>query len=215
MGELNTKERIIKASIRLFNEVGISNVRLLQIAADVGISPGNLAYHFRNKEAIVEAIYDDLQVEISQILSAFRIYPNLMDFDLQLMAYFTFILKYPFYFLDLLEIKRHYPAILKKRESHIQKMVGQIRMRFDFNVNRGILIKEPCNDQYDICSESIWVLISFWMPQNVIRGTEVCTNEKAFREFIWNQILPYFTPEGKKEYNQLIKPLIIGSPYNK
>jgi hypothetical protein len=56
MADLSTKQKILNTSIRLFNEDGMANVPLQQIAKEIGISPGNLAYHFKNKEAIIEAM---------------------------------------------------------------------------------------------------------------------------------------------------------------
>ncbi|HHH49871.1 MAG TPA: TetR/AcrR family transcriptional regulator, partial [Saprospiraceae bacterium] len=143
MSDLNTKQKIFNAAIRLFNEKGMANVRLQQIATETGISVGNLAYHFRNKEAIVEMINDELYKEASEILSTYRVFPNLIDFDNQLSKYFSFIQKYPFYFLDLLEIERHYPKIRSKRQIHISKMIRQIRKRFDYNHQRKLIKEEP------------------------------------------------------------------------
>ena len=208
MADLNTKQKILKASIRLFNEHGMANVRLQQIANNTGISVGNLAYHFRNKEAIIDAVNDELYEEVSEILSTYRIFPNLMDFDNQLTKYFSFLQKYPFYFLDLLEIDRHYPEISSRRKIHISKMVNQIRKRFDFNYQRGLIKEEARTHLYDNIASSIWVLITFWMPQNIVRGTGNALKEKRFKEMIWNQVYPYFTERGIAEYRQLILPLL-------
>lgn len=57
---LTTKQRILKISEKLFFEQGIANVRLQHIADNSGISIGNLAYHFKNKEVIVEEVYNEL-----------------------------------------------------------------------------------------------------------------------------------------------------------
>jgi len=208
MADLNTKQKILKASIQLFNTNGMANVRLQQIANEIGISPGNLAYHFRNKEAIVEAINDDLYHEASEILSTYRIFPNLMDFDNQLTKYLSFVQKYPFYFLDLLEIERHYPEIRSKRQVHISKMISQIRKRFDFNNQRGLIVDEPRAGVYDSTANAIWILITFWAPQNIVRGVEVPIQTSQFKEMIWNQVYPYFTEKGIAEFEQLIRPLL-------
>ena len=50
---MNTKEKILNASLKLYNSKGVSNVSLRAIADEVGISVGNLQYHFKKREEIV------------------------------------------------------------------------------------------------------------------------------------------------------------------
>ncbi len=51
-----TRARILAESQRLFNERGVARVTTGMIAASLDMSPGNLYYHFRNKDAIVEQL---------------------------------------------------------------------------------------------------------------------------------------------------------------
>jgi AcrR family transcriptional regulator len=57
--KLRTKDKILQASIELFNQQGERQVTTNHIAAHLGISPGNLYYHFRNKEDIVRQIFKE------------------------------------------------------------------------------------------------------------------------------------------------------------
>lgn len=211
----STKQKILNASIKLFNEYGIANVRLQQIAQEVGISPGNLAYHFKNKQTIIYSISDSLYMEADDILSSYRVYPNLIDLDQQLVKYFAFVLKYPFYFIDVIEIERNYPNIKERRAAHLTEMIDQIKKRFDFNVDRGVITPEPHPRLYSSLSETICVIITFWFPQNLVRGSIDATNISNFKDMIWNQFLPYFTEKGLREYKELILPILNQKPHLK
>ena len=105
-----TKRKILDAALKLFNQHGLINVRLQQIANEVGISVGNLAYHFYAKEAIIKQIDGELSELLSPIISEHRVFPSLMDFDNQLARYSHLLRNYSFYFLDLLEFKRNVDA---------------------------------------------------------------------------------------------------------
>lgn len=63
-----TRERILGRSLQLFNELGEPNVTAAAIGEDLGISPGNLYYHFANKEAIVTALFERFDAEIGGLL---------------------------------------------------------------------------------------------------------------------------------------------------
>lgn len=52
----NTRTRIIETALRLFNERHFGNVTTAELAAAVGVTEGNLWYHFRNKRALLDAI---------------------------------------------------------------------------------------------------------------------------------------------------------------
>ncbi|HCE41817.1 TetR family transcriptional regulator [Alcanivorax sp. 521-1] len=65
----DTKTRILDAALALFNRFGERNVTTNHIAGELGISPGNLYYHYRNKAAIVSALFDRYQAHLLTLLT--------------------------------------------------------------------------------------------------------------------------------------------------
>lgn len=97
-----TRERILEASLRLFNDFGEPNVTTSVIADDLNISPGNLYYHFHSKDEIVNELFTRFEREISETLAApSRRAPNVEDMWLFLHVLFEEIWKYRFLYRDL------------------------------------------------------------------------------------------------------------------
>lgn len=202
----NTKERIVNASIKLFNDYGIASVRLQQIADEIGISVGNLAYHYKNKEAIINSVYEKLFEDFQQILGAYLQTPSFLDFDLQVSKYFDFFKNYQFYITDLFAAEHPIPEVRQKWQEFMNKMIFQIRKRLDFHVKRGDLLLQP-ETVYDIIAEAIWMTIVFWIPQQQMRNKAV--TETRFKAAVWNNIKPYLTEKGTSEFSTLIMPIFV------
>jgi len=54
----STRDRIVDSAITLFNEQGVSAVTTNHVAEHADISPGNLYYHFANKEEIIREAFE-------------------------------------------------------------------------------------------------------------------------------------------------------------
>ena len=66
-GSEKTRERILEAARALFGASGTASVSTNHVAAAAGISPGNLYYHFANKEAIIAALVDRTLERLDQV----------------------------------------------------------------------------------------------------------------------------------------------------
>jgi AcrR family transcriptional regulator len=63
----STKDRIVDSAIALFNESGIAAVTTNHVAEHAGMSPGNLYYHYANKEEILRAAFERANAEADAI----------------------------------------------------------------------------------------------------------------------------------------------------
>lgn len=66
---MKTKDRILATSLALFNTDGVAKTPLGLIAAELGISQGNLHYHFRRKQDIVLRLVSRFELEAEPILA--------------------------------------------------------------------------------------------------------------------------------------------------
>ena len=65
-----TRQRIAETSLALFNRRGAPHVTTADIADEMGISPGNLYYHFRNREEIVGELFAAFERRLDDLLAA-------------------------------------------------------------------------------------------------------------------------------------------------
>jgi AcrR family transcriptional regulator len=100
-----TRERILEASLRLFNDFGEPNVTTTVIADELNISPGNLYYHFHNKDEIVNALFLDFEQEFEKLFGAVgRRAASVEDIWLFLHLLFENIWRYRFLYRDLSDL---------------------------------------------------------------------------------------------------------------
>lgn len=198
---MTTKQRILKISEKLFFEQGIANVRLQQIADNSGISVGNLAYHFKNKEVIVEEVYNDLLKELSALHSGKINFEGLKNFDDYFSAIFDFQIRNGFYLNNFWEIERTYPKIKKVWQKLNDKMLQQLSKRIIENVRSGNFKENDFDKTDDLLSNALLLVLNYRIPQQILRSKPV--KEILFKKSLWNLLYPYFTAKGKKEYNKL------------
>ena len=75
---MRTKDKILVTALQLLNEHGVKSVTIRDIAAEMGISHGNLGYHYANMELIIYALYEQLvkerkSFELASIKSKYEI----------------------------------------------------------------------------------------------------------------------------------------------
>lgn len=106
-----TRDRILEASLVLFNEDGLAGVSTHRIAAALGISPGNLHYHFKAKELIVATLFRHFEERVGACMDAAAEVDALDDVWLSLHLIFETINAYRFIYRDADYLLNEYPGL--------------------------------------------------------------------------------------------------------
>ena len=164
-----TRQRILDTALSMFNLQGEPNVTTNHIADELEISPGNLYYHFRNKDDIIEQLFAVYEQRMDAALAApdGRL-PGLEDVWLQLHLVFECIWDYRFLYRDLVDIL--------SRNRRLRMRFARILKRADeqaHTVMRGLVqagVMRASADEVDAASTNILVIATFWLNYAAARG---------------------------------------------
>jgi AcrR family transcriptional regulator len=200
-----TRQRILDASLAMFNTQGEPNVTTNHIADELEISPGNLYYHFRNKDDIIEQLFARYEERMDNALSApsGRL-PELEDIWLQLHLVFECIWDYRFLYRDLVEIL--------SRNRRLRLRFARILKRADdraHGVMRGLSqagIMRASADELDAAATNVLVLSTFWLNYSAARGDR--DEQLAIRQGIVQVMMllaPFLRDAERVHLNTLIR----------
>lgn len=178
---MKTSERILEAALHLFNEKGTPAVTTHHIAAACGISPGNLYYHYRNKEEIIRALFDQaLEMNQQQSQKAQKLSERscvAVNEGFEFANEYNW--RYRFFKRELPLLLRADPLLESKFKIFHQEFIEGMRASLTAAVTDGSLA--PLNTlQVGYVAELTWLVALFW--SNFIEiGGEQLTRQKMDR----------------------------------
>ena len=120
---MKTRDRILHVSLLLFNEEGEAQQTAVDISNALDISPGNLYYHFKGKDAIIHALFDRFEDEMRIILSGSRgRITSLEDSWVYLYIILEEIYDFRFFYRDLGLMLDRYPDLAKRFRTILSRM---------------------------------------------------------------------------------------------
>ena len=170
----DTRQRILDCSLGMFNAQGEPNVTTNHIADELEISPGNLYYHFRNKDDIIEHLFGKYEERIDDALAppSGRL-PGLEDVWLQLHLVFECMWAYRFLYRDLVDIlarnrklKLRFARIMTRASASAAALMRGL-------VRAGVM--RASEVEILAVAENVLLVATFWLSFNAVRGTRVET----------------------------------------
>ena len=188
---MNRKEKIIGEATKVFNHHGFSAVSLFELAQKIGMSRGNLTYHFKDKDMLLEAIANKMWSGILVEKAKSRQLPSFENLHNEVQLYYRFQKKYAFIFLDT-HVLNH-PNIRKKFREMTKETIADNKTAIGFAIKMGNMKPEPIPGMYHNIAFVTWMLSFYWLSQQIIRGER--TGEDG-EKMIWSILIPHFTEKG-------------------
>ncbi|GKS75196.1 TetR/AcrR family transcriptional regulator [Acidovorax sp. SUPP950] len=116
-----TAERILESTLELFNRFGEPNVSTTAISAELGISPGNLYYHYPAKDELVNVLFSRYEAALNELLDAADSVRDVEDAWFFLHTLFELIWQYRFLYRDLNDLLSRN----RRLETHFQTLLGR------------------------------------------------------------------------------------------
>ena len=162
-----TAERILEVTLALFNRFGEPNVSTTLISAELGISPGNLYYHFAAKDELVNALFDRYAQALGQLLPAAGDVHDVEDAWFFMHSLFELIWQHRFLYRDLNELlsknrrlETQIQQALRDKTLAVQAMLGSMRRAGALQIDAR---------ETDTVATSLVVVLSYWLNFEYVR----------------------------------------------
>lgn len=205
--KMNTKDKILDTALKLFNEKGYDAVTPRDIAAETGISHGNLGYHFKKKEDICLALVNRLNMEIDPIMQSplGKLYGPEMLYNFTV-AIFNTSFKYRFFHLDIVQITRKIPALKPLFKQVSEQRAETFRQGIKLFAESGFLKTPVDKEQVEYFIRQVLIITKFWLSEAelMFEGKK----EDMILEYgsiTYNLFVPLLNEKGLAEWNNFLK----------
>ena len=203
----DTRKRILEAALSLFNADGSHAVSTRHIATRLDMSPGNLYYHFGNKEEIVLCLYGRIERELLAILTPpaadeLRSFDHVMGY---LDAIFAHLWKYRFFYRDLNSLLRDMPALKDRYRTLAEQVHASARGIFGLMVEEGWMEASP--EHLDMLATNAWIVLTQWFTHRQVvdrrRTIQSADIHEGIRHFV-ALFSPLLLPAQRRQVQRVL-----------
>lgn len=187
---MKTRDRIISAVIDAFNDKGYHGYSLTELAHVCGMSRGNLAYHYKNKEVILDDISVKLVKDIRRFQKKRVDFPAFYNLSLDIRTCRYLQKRYPFIFRDMSVLE--HSSIKDVMTNWSKEVIKSNLSTFAFGIESGHVKPEEHDGLYYHLSLNAWMLTYYWVAQQSVREL----GKENVEQLVWSAIYPHFTPAG-------------------
>jgi AcrR family transcriptional regulator len=204
-----TAERILEVTLDLFNRFGEPNVSTTLISAELGISPGNLYYHYPAKDELINALFGRYEKSLSELLTATENVRNVEDAWLFFHMLFELIWQHRFLYRDLNDLL----SKNRKLETHFQNVLNQknqAMVSILTGLQQGGALSMQVREAVPTANAMV-VLLSYWLSYEYVRDPRNALEPERAGEalmrgafHVLGLLLPYLEPASREHLFQLV-----------
>lgn len=204
---MGTKNAILTTALTLYNESGIRAITSRHIAAEMGISPGNLHYHFKTTDSIIIALYSEMVAGFDAMAAAMEKKTDISLNDLREGSEKSFELmyKYRFLFLHFVDITLRIPSIREDYFKLTQNRMDQFMVIFQHLIMRGVFRSDLPDKIFQSLVTQIFIVFDFWLSNNELtlrlRGRDAIAH---YNDIFFAMLYPYLAPDARREFDALV-----------
>lgn len=200
---MKTRERILLASLELFNAEGESSVTTADIANELDISPGNLYYHYKGKEEIIRELFNRLEFHLVEILEA-PTGNNLKTEDVWIYLYVVFeqVYNHRYFYRNINDILQRYPDLERRfRRLVALKIKTADTLARKLAQNRVLEIPQA---QIPWLANNVALQLTFWLNFDKLMSHKtpdvLAMHQGVFH--IMSLVAPYLSPQYRYIYEE-------------
>ncbi len=183
MKRVTTKEAIIITAIELFNEKGTATVSTNQVAEAMGISPGNLYYHFSNKEEIIRHIHQRMVADMDTAWVADGDGSSALEnFFNAMTALQEMLVNYKFFQMELSTLIGNDPELATQYKNDRKARLKEIEAFFEYLIESGVMRRPDDKRTLPRLIRIGWLIADYWLDFLKIEGLSL--DEKNMGEGI-------------------------------
>ena len=168
---MKTRDRILHVSLLLFNEEGEAQQTAVDISNALGISPGNLYYHFKGKDAIIRALFETFEEEMRVILRGSRgRVTSIEDNWVYLYIILEEIYDFRFFYRNLGVLLGRYPDLASRFRSLVAEQRTTILNVLDDLTKASVLTIDPRLSE--ALTDQIMMNLTFWLEADSMNRKE-------------------------------------------
>lgn len=201
---MKTKERILLTSIDLFNRSGVVAITTNHIAKAMEISPGNLYFHYDNKEEILVELFKRMAKDTYNVWRPRRtkkVTP--LEF---INENFDLYWRYRFFHREMYALRRKDKELARMWSAHIHKMIKLMIILYRQWVKDGKVAKIEEVSEMQYIAESLLAMSTTFLQ--FFESAEKLAGKRSIergKHHVARLLLPYTAGETKNEFEKFLK----------